>query len=167
MAKFSDNSLASIVWDNTELTLGTLGSQTAISTTSRIDAGRLQGFRVLRTEYFVIMRGATVGDDPVVFGLCHDLSNAEIAETFGADPQRPGDPGLEEMAMRPVWVLGSLAANNDGDGRVVLDGVKKLGWSIQEGTPLKWFAFNHGPGALSTGGEINILAKHFGVWLKD
>ena len=57
MVKFSDNIMAGIVWDDITLTLGTLGNKTATGTNSKIDAARLQGFRVLRTEWQYVALG--------------------------------------------------------------------------------------------------------------
>ncbi len=168
MAKFSDNSMASVIWDESlVIAVGALiGDATAIDT-SRIDSARLQGFRILRTEYFMGVRAMTTGEGPIVIGMAHDLTAGEITAGTGGDPQRPNDPTQSELANRPIFPLEVLMPNADGDGKITAQGVKKLNWSFQEGTSLIWYAQNISNQTLTTGAIVLIQAKHFGVWLKD
>ncbi len=159
--------MAGIVWDAVTITVGALTAQSAITVNSKIDPSRLQGFRVLRTEWYLGMRSATTGDGPFVVGLSHDLTGDEVSTCIGGDPQRSNDPVESEEANRPVWAITALHPNADGDGKIVDHGVTKIGWSIPEGTSLKWWVMNGGNITLTTGAVVNILAKHFGVWLKD
>jgi len=167
MGKFKDNAMATIVWDDVNITLGALVATTAVIVSSKIDSTRLNGFRLLRTEYFMHMRGATTGNSPVLVGMAHELNSTEVLETIVADPQHKGDPQTENRALQPVWPWEVLMANADGDGRVWAQGVAKIGWSAMEGTTFRFFAFNFGPADLTTGAIIHIVAKHFGVWLRD
>ncbi len=166
MAKFNSNAMAAIQWDENFITLGALAQGAAVVSSSRIDDSRLQGYRVLRTDYFIQVKGMTAGNSAVVVGLAHDLSAGEIQEAIGADPQRSNDPTLSPRAMRPVWPLEIFAANAEGN-KLVTKGTTNIGWSIPEGTLLEWFVVNMGDADLTTGTIVNILAKHFGVWLKD
>ncbi len=166
MTKFSDNSMASIVWEGVNIAPGTLAEDSFKSTASKIDASRLQGFRVLKTEYFGAVNGMTTGEGPLVLVLAHDMSQVEMKECFDANPQRSNDLAASEQARRPMWPLEILQANSDGDGKAFFQGVAKIGWSIPEGTDLFWAVVNLGA-ALTTGATVRILAKHFGVWLKD
>ncbi len=167
MAKFSDNNMASIIWDEIIINPGALTAGTATGQVSRIDASRLQGFRVLKTQYFVVCQGMTADEGPVMLFLNHDLSATEQEECLGADPQRSGDPDKESRAMRPVWPLGTFFKDSAGNGQLVLDGEIKLGWSFPEGTDLKWMVQNVGAQTMTTGANYRIIAKHFGVWLRD
>ncbi len=167
MAKFSDNSMASIVWLENQFALGALAKQTAIIDTTRIDNARLQGFRVLKIEYFMNIKSMTAGEGPILVGLAHGMAATVIATGIGADPQRSGDPSEIENAERPTFPLEILHANADGDGKVTAQGVWKNPWSIQEGTDLNWFVYNFGNADLTTGGIVQIIAKAFGIWLKD
>ncbi len=167
MAKFSDNSMASIVWDETTLTLSTLGSGSILTANSRIDASRLQGFRILKTQYYFALKSMTPDEGPIMMHLAHDLTAAEMEETIGADPQRSGDPTLEPRALRPVWPLGLLGNDTEGNAGVFLQGEIKLGWSFPEGTILKIGAENISGSALTTGAVVRGRMKHFGVWLRD
>ncbi len=169
MGKFGDNAMSGIVWDEVSIEPGTLQPRTAMRATSKIDAGRLQGFRVLRTEYFIVLRGVVIAFDNILVGLAADLSIAEIKEAIEADPQRSNDPNLSEQAKRPLWPLELMgAASVTLNGNLYAKGVHKLGWSIPEGVSLFWFVFNMDDiDQLTTGLNIQIIAKHFGVWLKD
>ncbi len=168
MGKFSENLMAGIVWDGIVLTLGTLAANTALQAASRIDAARVQGFRILKTEYFIDVVSMTDGEGPIIVGMQHNLSVAEVAEAILADPQ--GSKGIaspeNEQAMRPVWPLGVVAVDIANQEKAHWKTVK-IGWSIPEDSTLNWFAFNSDASALTTGGKIFIDAKHFGVWLKD
>ncbi len=167
MAKFSDNSMASILWELVVLTAGALASGDFLIAGSKIDASRIQGFRILKTQYFMSMRGATTGQGGLLVGMSHALSNSELGEMLDANPQRPKDTAASEQARRPAWPLEILMANADGDGRVSAQGEAKIGWSIQEGTGLDWWLMNASNSTLTTGAVIVVIAKHFGVWLKD
>jgi len=166
MAKFSDNSMASIVWDLITISPGALAQGDFVIAGSKINASRLQGFRVLKTQYWISMRNATAGEGGFLVGLSHALSVAELAEMVDAAPQRPNDTAGSERARRPAWPLEMLIANADGDGKVYAEGVATIGWSIQEGTALDWWVANFAT-TKTTGTVVNIIAKHFGVWLKD
>ncbi len=123
---------------------------------------------MLRTEWFLSIQGLTSNEGPILVGLAHDLTVAEIDEAFDGDPQRNADPNLEEQAHRPVWPLDMFFNNSAGNGKLLGNGVVKIGWSVPEGTQLKWFARNQEiANALTTGAVFKITAKHFGVWLKD
>ncbi len=167
MGKFKDNSMAAIVWDVNSITVGALVAATSVTVAIKIDALRLNGFRLLKTEYYLKMVGATTGESPLLFGIEHDLTAAEVAQTISADPQRPNDPESSARAMQPVWPMAVLAANADGDGKIWAEGVITIGWSAQEGTQFSWFVHNFGTINLTSGSFIRVIAKHFGVWLRD
>ncbi len=158
-----------ILCDSISITLGTLASVTAVTTVSKIDTSRLQGFRVTKTEWFINRRGATSGDDPVVVGYAFGLTSTQISESLTRDPQsgsvNAGDVILNEETMRPIFPMASFQASANNIN--TKDGVTKPGWSAPEGGFLNWYAFNFGGGALTTGGTISIHAKHYGVWLRD
>ncbi len=165
MAKFSDNSMASIIWDELSVNLSTAISGAAVGVNSRIDASRLQGFRILKSQVFVALKDITEGEGPILIVMAHDLTATEVEETLGADPQRSGDPDLEARAMRPVWPVGLLMETVGG--KTVLEKEMKIGWSFPEGTILKFYAINRDNATLTTGASMNVTAKHFGVWLRD
>ena len=161
--------MSGIVWDQQSIETGTLQPRTATRSTSRIDSARLQGFRLLRTEYFICLRDTLTPSDNFILGLAVDLSIGEIKEAIEADPQRSNDPNLSEQAHRPLWPLELMGVTDvDGNGNAYAKGVAKIGWSIPEGVSLFWFVYNMDDvDQFTTGLNIQIIAKHFGVWLKD
>lgn len=157
--------MSGIYYDVIRMSLGAMSSDTATAATTKCDTTRLQGFRVLRTEWFAQWDDFTAGEGPVVWGFCGDLTAAEVAEVFLADPQRANDTNLAEQAERPLWIQDIYS--DIGDSYCISKGVWKPNWSFPEGTPLKAFAFNPNSEAITTGSTMLIVAKHFGVWLKD
>ncbi len=167
MAKFSDNNMAAVQWDEVQISLGTLAAGIAKQSDSRIDGARLQGFCVLRTEWFVTVKALTAGEGPLLLTLAHDLTTAEVQETIGADPQRSNDPESSARSKQPLWPLTHLFNKTDTGSLIMDKGVTKIGWSIPEGTALKWGIVNVSANDLTTGATLFVTAKHFGVWLKD
>ncbi len=169
MAKFSDNRMAGIVHDSNVITLGTLAANTSIISQSNIDSGRESGFRLLKTEYHIEVGGKTDNEGPIIVGLSHNLSVAEIKGTFEADPaSHPGIARPEnEAALRPVWPLFSAAVFIANNANSPYWRTFKPLWSSPEGSSMNWFAHNSDSSALTTGAKVFINAKHFGVWLND
>ncbi len=163
------DSQLSIVWDQVGITLSTLAALTGILGASRIDAAREQGFRVMKTEYVGSIVGRTNGEGPVMLAVGFNLSLAEMEEAIEADPQSSFDTPANEQVMRPVFILGifdPLAASpailNNGIPKTV-----NFKWSAPEGGSMNWMAYNTSGSALTTGSVVRVVAKHFGVWLKD
>ncbi len=168
MGKFSNNPMAGIVWDELTITLGALAADTSIQTASKIDAGRESGFRVLKTQYWLDVTGKTNDEGGILVGINHNLSVAENAEAIAADPQ--GHAGIarpeNEQAMRPVWGLMFIPSTVVSvENKLIEPREVKLNWSFPEGSSMNWFA--HAFGSLTTGTVVGVVAKHFGVWLKD
>ncbi len=162
----ADSNLA-IVYDVQQIAASTLANSTAVTTGSKIDASRENGFRVTRTEWKIFARGGTAGDDPVVAGMAFGQNSTQITEALVADPQSRSVNAAAVLAndqtMRPVFPLAAFG----GAVERVREGVAKPNWSAPETGNLSWFVFNFGPDALTTGLIINFFAKHFGVWLRD
>lgn len=151
------------------MSLGALAAKEAVTVAGSIDNTNEQGFKVLRTEWFIGIYQMKE-DERILVGLCHDLTKEEVAEAINATPKRAGDPGESEKAMRPIWPLANFAGglSSTATDHFQDKGVAKLGWSFPEGTQLKWFAYNHDNSAALIGGiEVFVIAKHFGVWLRD
>ncbi len=168
MSKFSEQ--GAIVHDLSVITVGALAALDAVVVNSVIDATREEGFRILKTEYFVHFEGKTTAEGPVMFGFAANLNAAEIEEAIEADPQQRADDPEMHNAMRPVWVLGvipKLSTEQDQSFPGNVKGIFNPRWSIPEGKGASWWAYNNSSGALTTGLLIKIMAKHFGVWLRD
>ncbi len=158
--------MSGIYYDVVRLTVGALSTDVSVAATTKQDSSRLQGFRILRTDYWMHLKGLTAGEGPVIAGLCGDLTIAEISEVFAADPQRSNDTNLSEQAMRPLWPLEILTDVGETP-RIVAQGTVKLGWSFPEGVPMKAFVHNPSADNITTGAVLIMVMKHFGVWLKD
>ena len=170
MGKFSQNMMAGIVYDDLALVLGALATKTAVQGASKIDASRAQGFRLLKTQYWVEVIGKTNDQGGIIVGLSHNLSVTEIKECIEADPQ--GSKAIHrpesEASSRPIWPLVLIPSTVTSiEDKLVAMGELKPGWSAPEGSTFNWFAFNLSTGTLTTGTQVKIFAKHYGVWLKD
>lgn len=165
--KMADSKLA-ILWELVSINLGTLASATAVTTVSKIDTAREQGYRVTKTQWFIERLGATFGDDPILVGYAFGMTSGQITEMLAADPQgavNSTDKEAQDRANRPAFPMAAFSAENLQI--IMRDGETIPMWSAPEGGFLNWFALNFGGGALTTGGSVRILAKHFGVWLRD
>ncbi len=167
MASFSKNNMAQVLHERQAITLSTLAALDAISTVSLIDTAKENGFRILRTEWFIRLKGVANGEGPILVGMAANLSAAEVEVTIESDPQAADTPVDGHNANRPVWPLGILENDGVGSAPSARQGVLKPQWSIPEGSFLNWWAYNLDGTALTTGGEVIIYAKHFGVWLRD
>ncbi len=166
MGKFSENSQSGIYYDRHALTVGALASLAAATSTSKQNSSREQGFRILKSEWYATLKGYTDGEGPWVFGLCQDLTAAQITAVFDAVPQFAGD-GVENFdAMRPLWILGIMSSEGNMD-QTTRSGEWKPKWSFPEGVPLKAFIWNASAGTLTTGATLILVAKNYGVWLRD
>lgn len=164
----SDSNL-SIVYDDVQLVLSTLGSKTVFTAGSKIDASRLNGFRVLKTEYWINYEGKTAGQGPIMVGLSANHDATEIEECIEADPQSSarGEDALNR-AMRPVWPLYMIPTKPTDSLEAADDnGNFTPKWSSPESFGFFWWAYNMSGGALTDGTIVTIFAKHYGVWLRD
>ncbi len=171
MTRFSDNDKSGIVYDDVMITVGALASKAAIIAGGKIDSARLNGFRVLKTQYWIDWEGKTDADGPIMIGLSEGLTAAEVASCINADPQSSSELVNNANTKRPVWPLEMLSKQaieaGASNGQGAFKGDAKIQWSVREGRTLSWWAFNMEAVALAAGTLVNIFAKHFGVWLND
>lgn len=172
MASKTDQGLA-LLYDDVVITLSTLGAATAVTATSKIDNSRENGFRVIKTQYWVDWFGKTAVEGPLMVGIAFGVNASEIAETISDDPQSRLKDFNDAETRRPVFPLVMIpTASTDAGGVTPSQGAFPMSeitlrWSAPEGSSVLWFAFNAGGGALTTGAGVAIFAKHFGVWLND
>ncbi len=160
----------------TEFSLGTLASLTAILGGTKIDSSRLQGCTIRKARYDVSMFGKTAGaaEGPIVFGISLDVTIAEIAAFYAADPQSSKDELELARSQFPILELGrygqvtqsdSVTPDNDN---VKLKFFKWPGWKIIEGITLNTYIFNANPNdPLSTGALLQFTTEILGDWLND
>ncbi len=169
MGTFSKSDRAQILWDNLEITIGALATVTAVIQTSRIDTAKENGFRILKTIYYAFWRGFTAGEGPIIWGYTAGMSAGNVALAIQADPAGAGPEVLTGrlQANFPVFPLGLMSAEDAAQLMVTGEGTHNMKWSIPEGSALNWWVFNPSGSTLTTGGTLKIVAKHFGVWLRD
>ncbi len=159
--------------DDNSITLGTLGAATAVFGTSKIDASRAQGFRLIMSRIAAKLTGKTTAEGPLMFGICANVPTVEALKAYlENDPQGKSSDDAKASNWF-VKILGQipLAATEDTSEHFGTDSMTEIkygknGWSIPEGSALNYFAFNMGS-ALTTGAVITICAEHYGVWLND
>ncbi len=131
-------------------------------------------FRHLKVEYSAVISGAAVidGDGPIDLYLVDgDLTVAEAEQAIEmAGPLSANDVVLAAQAMRWVKYMGQIwfveqtaNAENPHLRDAELQRVTRWTFGIDKGW--RWFAYNTGSGALTTGATIKVTAKHFGVWV--
>ncbi len=170
-------SLVQQIDEDNNLTLGALVNATAVFGTSKIDAARTKGFRLVKSTYRMVMSGKTDTEGPIMIGVCANVPAAsDLAEFLSNDPQSP----QSEEERNASWFIKTLAliARNQVEipaGPNLVNAMAwmefevsygKNGWSIPSGSALNLFAFNAGS-TLTTGTVFLWHAEHFGVWLRD
>ncbi len=154
------------------ITLGALGGNDAILGVTKIDASKRQGFRIVKSDWFLTLTGKTTAEGPIMIGVCCNMNAAEVEAAIEADPQGRTDDETRGKGtfIKLLMVLGLLdtAFPTPDGGRVFHREVKygKNGWSIPEGKTLSLFAYNSGS-ALTSGTVVLFSAEHFGVYLRD
>lgn len=156
-----------IVYDDVTVTLGTLASKDAIAEASKIDSTRGNGFRIMKTEYWVDFRGKTANEGPLMVGMSAIFDAAGVESAIEADPQDSSEDSNNLLAKRPIWPLALLQAAPDGNDQQVQMHSVNPRWSVPEGENLYWWVYNMGAAGLTTGTVVHIFAKHYGVWLRD
>ncbi len=166
---FSKSEGAQVLWDNLEVTIGALATVSAAIVSSRIDTAKEMGFRILRTDYWAFWRGFTAGEGPLIFGMTAGQSAGNVALAIQADPAGSGPEVLTGrlQANFPVFPLGLMTAEDAAQLMVTKEGTFNMRWSIPEGSSMNWWVFNPSGSTFTTGSTLKIIAKHFGVWLKD
>lgn len=117
-----------------------------------------ESFRLLNIQGLWSMRGITVGEGPVVFGVAHgDYSAAEIEECLEvATGLTRGDKVAKEQGDRLVRRIGlfdaSEADQEINDGKPIHT---RLNWHITEGQTIQMWAWNKsGANPMTTGAVL-------------
>ncbi len=169
---FGKNKDGHIVYSQIDFPIGALASLDAIGLVDpKIDGSREQGFRLLKTQYWLEFVGLVDGEGPVLWGWSVGLTAAQIEEAIEADPQSVFDEANRDTN-RPVFPIGMyntdpVATNTTTLNAQMFVGEFKPRWSIREGNFLSTWAYNVDAGALTSGAELRGICKHFGVWLND
>lgn len=148
---------------NVTLDAGALVTQTVVSQSLNIDAGRISGVRIKKWMASFNHRGFANGEGPVMFGFSTDLSAAEIAEALVADPQGTGDAPATERANRKVFPIGITPSFLSSE----IEYQREIHWpwkEMKEGTGLQFWLFNTGAATLTTGGSVTVVNSWVTEW---
>ncbi len=158
----------SFVYDESLIvSLASLTANDAVIGTSKIDAAREHGFRIVKTEGWIMLKGGIVNEF-AIFGMAPwTMTAAEIEEGIEADPQSMFEVPETEQSSRPTFpmaVIGGAAAQ----ARQSAHFENNIPWSYPEGSSLQYWFYNPDDNSWSAGSqEAIIFAKHTGVWLRD
>lgn len=161
-----------MLYSRNTLTLSTLGQNTALVASTKIDGTRLQGVKIIDIFGAFSMDGKTTGEGPIYYGfVVNDLTVAEIAEAFAADPQSQDDDPATSRADRKLIVVGQYgeAATSSQIAAQEQKWEKQMwpkSWVIREGNGFNIFAFNVGA-ALTTGTVIRWDGVIKSEWRQD
>lgn len=165
MAKNSEN--LEILYDDVVIDVGALASKDAISVDSKIDSSRLNGFRVMKTEYWISYEGKTTAQGPIMVGYSPTLTAQQVENGIEADPQVSSAVDETAKSKAPIFPLEMIGAEGTAKVEDSFKGSFNPRWSTPEGVSAIWWAYNMDAAVLTTGLLIHIFAKHYGVWLRD
>lgn len=157
--------------EDLEFTLGALGANDAIAQATKIDATRLNGFRVSKVRISAVVRAKTASEGPISWGLLANYSAAELEAAIEADPQSSTDDNVrgDGQWLTHLGLIGQeiVAAPLTGGGLVAQPIEVMPNWSVIEGKNFSIWAHNQDGSALTAGTIINAFCEFFGVWLRD
>ncbi len=160
-----------ILWDFVEMAIGTLGGLAALNVSTKVDAARDQGFRVVKAQTAVCWDNKTTGEGPIIVGFSANQSSTGVEECMEADPQNPNtDGGGQDQfrANRACWPI-AIINLTETNGRLANGAFVDIPikWSMPEHGDFDVWAYNNSPSPLTTGTLITVAFKLFGVWLRD
>ncbi len=161
---FGKDGKGTIIVESQQITIGALGNGDA----KKADAALAlqEDFRIIKTEYSMMLTGTIADGDHVWVGLAdNELSATEIAEVFQVDgPLDRNDRVKDEQSHRPVWLLEHMG-EFQSIGEVWRMGEKNFKWTFSDPEGWSWFVYNFQGTTITTGAVVNLIAKHFGVWV--
>ncbi len=152
-----------------DFALGTLAAQdVVVSATQDTVNGRTL---VSSIDCIYTLSGYTVVDNagPIMVGVAHpDYADAEIeAWIENATGWDEGDKISQEIAKRLIRKIGTIPMVTSLASSPLRDGMPiktKLNWILNQGTGLKFWAYNHGSVALSVTDPDMHVDGHANLW---
>ncbi len=168
---FGKDGKGEIIYDSTSQNMGALASLDLALLGGRYDDNLLEDFRIVKIDYWMSMRPAqaiVVLDGPLLVGIADSsLTAAEIEEAIESQVLNSNSTSSEE-SMRAVWPL-EVFNLSDPDGGPQSDLTRKdsknLKWTFNNPNGWQWWVYNMSPFAITTGSQLIINAKAFGVWV--
>ncbi len=135
-----------------------------------------EDFRMLKTEMFAGVNGVDAGEgEGLLIGMANaDLTVTEIEEALEVNgPLGPQSRIETEKAERAVFILGVVQAKPPANVEIVFVDkhsnapaiINKTRWTYYSSVGWKYFVYNASAAALATGGNLYMIATHYGVWL--
>ncbi len=125
----------------------------------------VEDFRILRSEIHWGTRTGTLGD-AFTWGIAGgELTTQEIEECLESLPINRNDNVSHERASRPVWPLGVVVVGDDPSTSGADPAISKIRWTFSQPDGWQWWIYNHTQLAMTTGAIMDLLVKHFGVWV--
>ncbi len=156
----------------TLITVGALGSLAAITGSSKIDASRLQGSRVVKIRAHMEFLAKTSGEGPWVVGYNIDTTTQETADALNADPQHRSDPsGLaQQNKVVPIWVIpfsATASLTTLESHEMEMHDIYLPYKDVIEGSQLNWFVFNLEAATQTSGAAVRITHVIVEEWRAD
>lgn len=173
MTGFGKDGRGVILYDHIRsASIGALAAHTVQSLESFYDdsADLIEDFRMLRADIFSALSGLTQSEGPLLLGLASaDLGDTEILECLEAHQTGPDDIVANERAHRPVWPIAILSQHGQASQVAGFDGrpiVWDKRWTFNRASGWRWFVYNMRDVALTTGADLMLVAKIYGVWVR-
>ncbi len=172
---FGKDGKGQVLWDSgadSRITLGTLASLDVISKNVHTDI--TEDFRILKTKYFMQYAPGAFDaiEGPLLIGMAPGaMTSGEIEQAIEANPDDRNDIPDIEFVDRMVWPLEVLFSSVDATNgtsvgsKVIAQGEFTPKWTMPNPDGWTWWAYNFSQAALADNGFVEIIAKHFGVWV--
>ncbi len=124
-------------------------------------------YRAISLKMTWALSDFTAGEGPITVGVAHgDYTDAEIEEWFESTQSMTRADKIEQeqgsRLCRQVGTFPGILGNEVlNDGKPI---TTRMNWAIPSGIALKMWAFNSGPGTLTTSAEVNATGQLFGRW---
>ncbi len=124
-------------------------------------------YRAISVRLTWALSDFTAGEGPITVGVAlGDYSDTQIEQWLESSATMTrADPVAREQGNRMCRLVGTFPGilGNEvlNDGKPI---TTKLNWAIPSGSVVKLWAFNSGPGSLTTSAEVNATGRIFGRW---
>ncbi len=174
---FGKDGKGAIVRENTLITLSNIAGQAAVGANSAVLLD--EDFRILKSEITAVAKGMTSleGQGLILYMTQGILSAAESEAAIESNgPIRMGERLEMEVAERWVRRVGITVGPTVNETERVFRNEQNGGllslkprWTFRRGRTAteggwNWAVYNSGE-TLTTGGTVQVLATHYGVWV--
>lgn len=163
-----------IIRETRSQALGTLANAAVILLGTKLAI--VEDFRMIKSEILLTISGTQADEKPILVGIANgNLSVGEIAEALAVDgPLGPTEAIEGERVMRGVWIIGSTHGESAADSDFTWNDKKggtthvlsiPTAWTFSNADGWNFWIMNDSGAILTTGADVRLRAKHFGVWV--